>query len=39
MMAYFYLFELKLKSIDRILNIYGLDYDKKVSFITTWCQK
>lgn len=29
MMAYFYLFELKLKSIDRILNIYGLDYDTK----------
>lgn len=29
MMAYLYLFELKLKSIDRILNIYGLDYDEK----------
>lgn len=29
MMAYFYLFELKLKSIDRVLNIYGLDYDEK----------
>lgn len=29
MMANFYLFELKLKSIDHILNIYGLDYDEK----------
>lgn len=29
MMDNFYLFELKLKSIDRILNIYSLDYDEK----------
>lgn len=29
MVAYFYLSELKLKSINRIFNIYGLDYDEK----------